>query len=150
MNSASFFVLALTAGSAMAFQVVVNTQLRRFVGMPMIATLFSMAIGSAAALLYCVVARYPVPSVAEMRQSPWWAWLGGFVGVFYLWCSVVVSPRLGVSLTLALVVAGQIVTSVIIDHFGLLGAALRPLSTGRLTGVCLLVLGVAMITYYRE
>lgn len=149
-GNAPYLLLALAAGSAMAFQVVFNTQLRAHAGTPMQATLISLSIGALAALIYSLAAGYPWPTLAQLGNAPWWSWAGGFVGVFYLWSSVVVSPRLGVALTLGGVIAGQIAASVIIDHFGLLGTTVRPATLGRIAGVALMATGIALVAIFRE
>lgn len=150
MSGSIFYLVALAAGSAVAFQVVINTRLGSHVGGPMQATFCSLLVGTIVALLYCFTAGYTSPTVAQVRQAPPWAWLGGFVGVFFLWSSVVVSARLGVALTLGLTIVGQMATSVLIDHFGLLGAAVRVVTTGRLIGVALMAAGVTCLIVYRE
>lgn len=150
MANSLFMILAIAAGAAMAFQVVVNAQLRTHVGEPMHASLISFAVGTAAAFLYCLFAGYALPTFSQLRQAPWWAWIGGLLGLFFIWCSIVVAPRIGVALMLGLVVAAQVAVSAIIDHFGLLGAAVRPASFGRIAGVVLVVIGVALVAAYRD
>jgi transporter family-2 protein len=144
------YILAIAAGAAMAFQVVVNAQLRMHVAEPMQASLISFGVGTAAAFLYCLIAGYAWPSFQQLRQAPWWAWLGGLLGLFFIWCSIVVAPRIGVALMLGLVVAAQVAASTLIDHFGLLGAQVRPASFGRIAGVVLVVVGVGLVAAYRE
>ncbi|MCE9532846.1 MAG: DMT family transporter [Planctomycetes bacterium] len=134
----------------MAFQIVVNTQLRTYMNSPMQATLVSLAVGTVLALIYCLIAGYSWPSFARLGETPWWAWIGGFFGVLFLWCGVVASPHLGVALTFGLVVTGQMATATIIDHFGLLGARIQPVSLGKIAGVVLIVIGVATVAAFRE
>lgn len=144
------FLLALTAGAAMSFQVVVNAKLRTHLGEPMQASLISFAVGTLAALIYCLLGGVAWPTLSQIQQTPWWAWIGGLLGLFFIWCSIVIAPRIGVALMLGLVVAGQVTASTIIDHFGLLGAAVRPASFGRVAGVVLVVVGVGLVAAYRE
>jgi bacterial/archaeal transporter family-2 protein len=143
-------LLAIAAGAGMAIQVVVNAQLRTHVAEPMLASLISFAVGTAAAFLYCLFAGYAWPSFQQLREAPWWAWIGGLLGLFFIWCSIVIAPRIGVALMLGLVVAGQVAASTIIDHYGMLGAAVRPASFGRIAGVILVVVGVSLVAAYRE
>lgn len=150
MTNSLLCILAVAAGSAMAFQVVVNAHLRTHVAEPMQASLISFAVGTAAAFLYCLIAGYAWSTFSQLRQAPWWAWIGGLLGLFFIWCSIVVAPRIGVALMLGLVVAGQVAVSTIIDHFGLLGASVRPASFGRIAGVVLVVAGVGLVAAYRE
>ena len=150
MANSLFYILAIAAGAAMSFQVVVNANLRSHLGEPMQASLVSFGVGTAAALLYCLFAGFAWPSYQQLRETPWWAWIGGLLGLFFIWCSIVVSPRIGVALMLGLVVAGQVATSTLIDHFGLLGAVVRPATFGRIAGVILVVVGVGLVAAYRE
>jgi transporter family-2 protein len=150
VSSSVFYLLGLAAGTALAVQVAVNSQLRAGVGSPMVATLFSFAVGTAAALAYCLAVGGPWPSRAQLGVTPWWSWGGGLLGLFYLWCSVVVAPRLGVAPTLGLVVAGQLATATLIDHFGALGTVARPVSLGKLAGLALIAVGVGLVAAFRE
>jgi bacterial/archaeal transporter family-2 protein len=144
------YAMALAAGAGMSFQVIVNAQLRSHLGEPMQASLVSFAVGAVAALIYCLVAGFAWPSFQRVREAPWWAWIGGLLGLFFIWCSIVIAPRIGVALMLGLVVAGQVAASTIIDHYGLLGAVVRPASLGRIAGVILVVVGVSLVAAYRD
>ena len=57
----------------------------------------------------------------------------------------ILAPRLGVALTFVLVVAGQMMVSLIVDHYGLLGLPVKHINWQRLVGVALLVAGVLLI-----
>jgi len=140
-----YFTLALFAGAALATQVALNTQLRAAVGTPMQATMISMCIGAFAAFAYTVAARHPWPTASSVSSSPWWGWCGGFLGVFYLWATVVCAPRLGVAVTFGLVIAGQVITSLVLDHFGLLSVPVTLASVQRVIGVVLIVVGVVVM-----
>ncbi len=150
MANSLLYALALAAGAGMSFQVIVNAQLRTHLGEPMQASLVSFAVGTVAALIYCLVAGFAWPSFQQVREAPWWAWIGGLLGLFFIWCSIVIAPRIGVALMLGLVVAGQVAASTLIDHYGLLGAAVRPASFGRIAGVILVVVGVSLVAAYRD
>ncbi|MBX9623326.1 MAG: DMT family transporter [Gemmataceae bacterium] len=145
MNHIIYIGLGLLAGAALAVQVVLNGRLRTHLGGPMPATLVSLAVGAAAALAYCLLTRAPAPTKADLAAAPWWAWAGGLLGVVYLWSAVVAAPRVGVAVTFALVIAGQVITSSIIDHFGLLGADPHPATPARLLGALLVVAGVGLM-----
>ena len=54
-------------------------------------------------------------------------------------------PRLGVAMTVILMVAGQILISVLLDHFGALGVPKQPLNLTRLLGVALVFGGVLLV-----
>ena len=102
-------------------------------------------VGTAALLTYALALRLPLPASQTLAQSPWWVWGGGLLGAFFVTASIVVAPRLGAAITLALIIAGQLIVALALDHFGLLGFEERPLNGWRVLGAVLLVIGVALI-----
>ena len=63
----------------------------------------------------------------------------------YVTASVLLAPKLGATRLIVLVVTGQLLASVILDHFGLVGYAVRPLNGWRILGCGLLVVAVFII-----
>lgn len=145
--NAIYPLIALAAGAALATQVALNGKLRSQIGTPLQATTISLAVGAIAAFAICVVARYPWPDKASLLTTPWWAWCGGFLGIVYLWAGVVVTPRLGVAPTFGLIVVGQIVTAMAMDHFGLFNVQVNPVTLSKVLGVVLVIVGVAVLAY---
>ncbi len=133
----------------MAIQIAVNTKLRMVVGKPMAATLLSFTIGWLVCFTYLLFRSSDWPSREAMRTVPWWGWLGGVLGVFYIWTSVIVSPRLGIAITFALIIAGQTAAAMIIDHYGLFGVQIRNISQERILGVLLVVSGGLVLAFAR-
>ena len=76
---------------------------------------------------------------------PLWAWGGGLLGTYMVTVSLLVAPRLAATRWLALVLAGQIMLSLVLDHFGLIGYQQHTLSWQRVAGVLLLLLGLAIV-----
>ncbi len=141
-----FFIgLALLAGATLPTQAGINAQLQlHWARHPALASLVSFTVGTLALILYCVAARVPFPSFAG-STTQWWHWVGGLLGALFVTVVTFLAPRLGAATMVGLVVAGQMLASVGLDHFGLLGYAERPLSLMRLVGVALLVFGVILI-----
>ncbi len=148
----SFAVLAaLVCGGLLAVQVGVNSALRVRLGHPIVAALISFLIGTIGLLLYLLV-RPPGPgtwpSREMVRQGPWWIWTGGLLGAVYVASAAALAPRLGAAGWLGLIVAGQVIASMVLDHFGLVGFAVHPVNPWRLAGAALLVLGVTFVLRY--
>lgn len=139
-------VVALLAGAVLPMQAAINAQLRYAVGSPVLAALISFTVGTVSLLTYALVARTPLPDGRLVAQAPWWAWSGGLLGAAYVFAAVVVTPRLGVAALLGLALAGQSIAALIMDHYGLLGLAVRPLSGARVAGVICLVVGVVLMS----
>ncbi|WP_312780961.1 DMT family transporter [Brevundimonas sp.] len=138
------FLTLLLAGAATALQGPTNAKLVTAVGSPLNAAFVSFAVGTVAlgVLAMTLQAR---PDVGAMKALPWWAWMGGLYG-----CAFVVSaawgvPRLGVATTITVMIAGQLLLSLALDHFGALGVEKQPLSLGRIAGVALVIGGVVLV-----
>ena len=145
MNPSVFPAVAMLAGGAfLALQAPTNAYLARSVGSPVNAALVSFAVGTLALLLAAALlgAR---PDPAQMRAAPWWAWLGGLYGAVLVAAIAYAAPRLGVAPALTLVVAGQFVVAVALDHFGALGLAARPVTLSKLAGLGLIAAGVLLV-----
>jgi transporter family-2 protein len=59
-------------------------------------------------------------------------------------CYVLLAPRIGLTMLLGLAIAGHLTSSLIIDHYALLGTMARPFSVPRLMGYLLLIVGLAV------
>jgi transporter family-2 protein len=140
------YLLGLGVGVGLVVQVGMNSTLRALLGSPIVAAFISFLVGSLALGAYLVLMRTPLPLRAQFAAVPAWAWLGGVLGAFYVASSVIVGPRLGAATLLALVVLGQLMTSLLVDHFGWLGFAQHPLTLMRAGGALLLFAGVLLIT----
>ena len=140
-----FILIAFVAGATSSFQVIVNAQLRSYLVHPMQATLVSFVVGTLVSSVYCIVLRSPLPSASEVGRAPWWVWIGGLLGTLFVWSSIVVSPRIGVAALLCAVVAGQMMASLLIDHFGWLNATPFPINPQRLLGATLVVIGAVVM-----
>ena len=143
-----YFLLAVAAGVGVAVQFGVNGQLRRVSDQPIWASFVSFVVGTAALLLCFIATRRAWPGGGQFAHAPWWVWIGGLLGAFYVVVSVVAGPRLGSAALVACVIAGQLVASVVIDHFGWVGYVVHPISPGRIVGAILLLAGVACVLRY--
>ena len=141
------YLLAFGAGVVLIVQVGVNSTLREAVGNAGVAALISFVIGSAGLLVFLLLTRAPWPDRAQLAAGPAWAWLGGLLGAFYVVSTILVGPRLGAAALLALIVLGQLVTSLLVDHFGWLGFPEHPLTPLRLLGALLLFGGMLLIVH---
>jgi bacterial/archaeal transporter family-2 protein len=137
--------LAIAAGALLPVQAGANAALGRGVGGPVIAVFISLAISAILILLCALAWRAPLPSKHDLEALPAWCWLGGALGAAYLLSVTIVAPRLGAGATLALVVLGQMVCSLTLDHFGLAGFAQRSAEPARLAGVALVAVGAFLV-----
>ncbi|WP_232005747.1 DMT family transporter [Pseudodesulfovibrio profundus] len=142
-----FILLGLLAGATMPLQAGLNLRLRHALDDPIWAALISFAVGTAALAFYCFASR-PLPTAAMAASAPWWAWLGGFLGAFFVSMTIVLAANLGATATMALLLAGQFTAALLLDHYGLVGFDIHAISWQRLVGVGLLIAGALMVNRY--
>lgn len=142
-----FLVFAFVAGSATSVQIPVNAGLRTHLAHPMQATFVSFAVGMLVSLAYCLATGSPLPTTDGLARIPWWAWTGGILGTLYVASSVILSPRIGVAAMLSMVIAGQMLMSMVIDHYGLLNAAVYPITPQRFVGAILVAVGASVMVF---
>jgi len=131
-------------GAATALQAPTNAKMMGAVGSPVNAAFVSFAVGTAALGILALVLQVR-PDLAASRALPWYAWVGGLYGAIFVVAAAWGVPRLGVATTIILMVAGQLLLSVVLDHFGAMGMPKQPISLGRVAGVGLVIAGVLMV-----
>ena len=141
--------LAIFLGAALTIQVATNTQLGKALGNAYIPATVNMAFG----LLLTVIVTWALtnewPSREMMREAPWYTWpAGAILGVIYLTGAILLAPKLGAGDLVALIVAGQLIFSVLLDHFGWFGFAQHPAGVARLAGCSLIVAGAFLISRF--
>ncbi|MGH2985274.1 MAG: DMT family transporter [Solirubrobacterales bacterium] len=141
--------LGLVAGAVLPVQGAINAELNTELDAAVAVGAFSFLVATAAmalALGGILAASAPRPQLAPLRGVPWWGWLGGLCGAIYVTSVFSLIPEIGAAPVVVLTVAGQQLASVAVDRYGLLRLPRRQVSTRRLTGVALLLAGVALIT----
>lgn len=141
-------LVAVAAGALLPIQASINGRLRPFVGGPIPATLVSVAVSTTTMVVLVLATRTPVPTGSKLTGSPWWVWTGGILGVVVVLVSLGLVNRLGAAFLFALMVVGQMLASMVIDHFGLFGVSEHAVSPLRVLGVMLLLAGVMLIRFF--
>lgn len=133
------------AGALVTLQAGYNAQLGRALGHPLWATLVSFLIGLAGIVAVMMAMRVPAPALAPAAALPWWIWLGGLFGAIYVTAAIIFAPQLGAAVFMGAVVAGQMLASLLLDHYGLGGFPEKPATLARLAGAVLLIAGVFLL-----
>jgi bacterial/archaeal transporter family-2 protein len=137
-------LLGAGAGCLVGMQAPINSRLGKSVGGIQAAT-FSFLIGTTALVLLSSVLRGGLGSLGHVGRAPWWTLVGGLLGAVYVFVAIEAVHTLGASGLTAVVITGQLVISVVIDRFGLLGIAKQQISASRIVGLVLLAAGVALV-----
>jgi transporter family-2 protein len=136
--------LAVIVGALIPVQAATNAAMSRVLGSVAITSLVLFAIGFVVVAAWAIVIRVPLPSLESLRHMPPYGYCSGFIVASYVISITFLAPRLGVGNAIRLVVSGQIVAAVIIDHVGLFGAVVQRLTMGRAIGVVLMIIGVIL------
>jgi transporter family-2 protein len=133
--------LAVVAGVAVAFQGATNQGLLKSAGIgpALVINTIIVLIGTIGLWLATGMQTTFFPAGA-----PWTLYLGGVFGFVIIAAAVLVFPRLGAAYAVALMVCGQCVAAMVIDHYGLMGMEKSPATLLRAIGVALVVCGVAV------
>jgi bacterial/archaeal transporter family-2 protein len=138
---------AAAAGMCIALQASANGKFRQNLGDPWYPAFFSICGTFVTAIIAMLVLRPATPASETLQSTQWWNWIGGPLGAAIVLAGAALTPKLGAAAFIALVVGGQLVCSVFMDHYGLMGLTEQPMTVGRVLGVALVVVGVVCIKY---
>ncbi|KAI9472361.1 MAG: hypothetical protein EXX96DRAFT_583781 [Benjaminiella poitrasii] len=126
--------LLILAGISIAFQAGCNATLNRYGGRSF-SSVISFSTGVVCCLIFfaldVTIAKTPLPT-DNVRTAPWYAWIGGILGTYYVVINILTVPRLGAATVLSVFVCAQIIMACIIDHFGLVGVVQRTYTLWRI------------------
>ena len=128
-------------------QQAVNANLRSEIGSAWWAGLVSYVGGTLAMLVMVLALRDPLLTVQSAAKSSWVSWTGGFFGAVYIGSSIILVPKLGAASTVAFIVLGQMLGSLLFDQFGLFGVPVHEITAVRGVGTLLLLAGVILIRF---
>jgi transporter family-2 protein len=135
--------LAVAAGLAGAAQVAVMSRLGERIGVAE-ALGFATLLTAVAAFLGLLIVRRSVEGYVRALHQPWWMLTGGLLGLFIVFTVTYAGPRIGVTATVGILIAGQLVMGAAIDRFGLFGSQKILLHWPRIAGIVLLAAGAAL------
>jgi transporter family-2 protein len=137
-------LLAVLVGVGLTVQVGMNSTLGRAVGSSLWAAVGNFSVGLVA-LVACAALFSGRVATGSIAQVPGWAWWGGLFGASYVASATMLGPRLGAVALLVLVLAGQLVSALWVDQFGVLGFPRIPVTPLRLLGAALVVVGAVLV-----
>ncbi|HHW95388.1 MAG TPA: DMT family transporter [Mogibacterium sp.] len=143
-----YYLLGIIAGFATPTQTSVNGKLREKTGSPYITSVVSF-VGAALIMLIIVLAGFDSKDVNlhNTHGAPLWIWAGGFCGVAIVMLNILCLPKLGSARTVMLLSFGQIMTSLIIDHFGMFRVPVIEMTGIRFAGALAVIAGVILVSY---
>jgi transporter family-2 protein len=133
---------AVLAGALIPIQASSGGVLGKTLGHPIWGAATSLFIGTMALSLMAWLLRLPLPALSSTFSGPWWMWIGGITGAIYVATTLALIPRIGAANLIVCVIAGQMVVALLLDHFGLLGLPVKHITTVRVVGVVIMIVGL--------
>ncbi|PVE25620.1 EamA-like transporter family protein [Microvirga sp. KLBC 81] len=145
MNISLLLPLAgiLIGGVFLSSQAPINAALARALGDPLLAACISFGVGF---LVLAILSAFRGvwPSGSALASAPWWAWLGGFLGAFYVAIVIWGVPQLGAVSTVAALILGQVVAALVLDAIGAFGLPVQAISWQRIVAAGLILGGLVL------
>lgn len=141
-------LMVIIAGALLPTQAGINFKLSQAVDDNILAALISFLVGTAALVLYYVVFNLKPLPAHPFYSAPWWIWLGGLCGAFYVATTIIAAPKLGATVMFTFFLTGQMIASLFLDHYGLIGFPVKEISEWRILGMFMVVSGALIIKYF--
>ena len=147
MNQIILTAFIVFVGSLIAIQGVANSALGKHLGEPLHAALISFGSGFLLLLALTLTLTEGLPDISKVAAAPKVTLIGGALGVVYVTSMILFVPKIGVASALIAALCGQVILSILLDHFGVLGLQANPASPSRIAGGLLIILGLFLINY---
>jgi transporter family-2 protein len=136
--------LAVLVGVGLTLQIGLNAIVGDRLGSPLTGAAANFVVGLVALIVFAAVAG-PRVQAASIASVPAWGWAAGLLGAAYVASTTLLGPRLGATTLLALLLLGQLVAAVVVDHFGIVGFPRHPFGWQRALGIALLLAGTLLV-----
>lgn len=141
-----FTLVALVAGGMIALQAPINAEAATRLGHPLAAATMSFCVGTIVLIVLMLLFARTSTNLGALQTMPLYMLLGGGVlGVIYVTVNLMLAPKIGIAAIMALGIAGQLFTALLLDRFGMFALIERELSVGRVTGAVLVLVGALMV-----
>lgn len=144
------YLLAVVAGVLNMLQSGSNATLHQKLDSgPVVPALVVYVTGMVAVLAAApFIGRSAAGAMGRAGEVPWWGWIGGAMGAFYVVVTLTQAKSMGAGAFTAVTLTAAVVTSLLLDHYGLLGFELRSLTPLRVLGGALMVAGVGLVARF--
>ncbi|MBO9570910.1 MAG: DMT family transporter [Chitinophagaceae bacterium] len=145
-----FYLLPIFAGIAITVQSGINSQLRAAIQHPVMAAFISFIVGTAILAVLLIFSRETIPALGQYSTVKWYQYSGGLLGAFVVTVTLISVSQIGAANMFVLIIAGQLTTAVLMDHFGVLGMRENPVNMQKLLGILLVIAGAYIVNSARK
>lgn len=140
-----FAFLLTLGGVGLTLQAAVNSRLGRSLGSPLSGALTSFLVGLVPLVLTVALGIGGRGRLSGAVGQPWWIWIGGLFGAFYVSLAILGLPKVGAPVLVACTLFGQLAASLVLETHGWLGVPKSPLNAWRVAGAVLMFAGVLLM-----
>jgi len=141
----AWLIIVFVCGALLPLQGGLNARLAKSIDSPVYASMFSFIVGAIAVAVYLQFTKETI-TWAGLKSASIYSWLGGgLFGAIFITCTMLALPRIGMALTFGLVVAGQVIVAVLLDHFNVLVTEQHSINLWRVLGIILIIAGVIIV-----
>ena len=136
--------IVVAVGAMLPLQALINARLGALTQGAVYASFVSFLVGTCLLGVVLLFSRTPLLPAQPVASLPAWIWAGGAIGASLVLVATALVPKLGAAALFCLVVLGQVLGSLLLDHYGVLGPR-RPADLARIGGVLLVIVGAALV-----
>lgn len=138
-------VLAFSIGCFIPFQGIITSNLAQKIQHPFGAAFINFFGGALVFAMAILLSPVVFPSFKKMSTIPWYLFTGGVVGSLFIFGALFSLPKIGASAFFGQIVLGQLLMTLIVDHYGVFGVPVHKIDSVRVIGVSLLISGSFLI-----
>lgn len=135
------FILAILAGTIVTIMNVFNGQLSNQVGV-YLSTVIIHLVGLFTLIIIMIIKKQ---KISFQNHIPLILYTGGMIGVFTVLFNVISISTIGAALVTALGLLGQMLTSLVLEYKGWLGAKKRTLTFQKVISLVLVMIGIGVM-----
>jgi bacterial/archaeal transporter family-2 protein len=145
MNNQLLIILTLITGALIPIQAAANAACSKATGNPILAAFITLSTGLIAIILYMVISKTPLPEIATLKSVHPINFTAGLIVAIYLIIITFITPRLGVGSSIGLIITGQIIGAITIDHYGFFNTMIRTVDFKRVLGTLFMIIGIYLV-----
>lgn len=142
------FALMLLIGVVLSLHLTMNAQVGAIIKNPKVGNAIFWTIGAVTAICIGLVS-FDSEAFSRVKDVPLWLLTAGMMGAALVFGIAWAMPKIGAGAAFMLMIAGQVLTGLVISHFGAFGSPVEPISLMKIVGALLLISGVAVFTFAR-
>lgn len=153
MNSKVYIwlIIGFIFGFCPPIQTAINSALGQQVHSSILASLISFIIGTITLFILTMIFNRTLKMTTYHSQKgklkPIY-FIGGILGVIFVTTNIILMPHLGAALTTIIVMLGQMLMGIIIDHFGLLGTFVNKITKRKIIGIIAMMIGIILLRLF--